>query len=482
MNNLQPLCPAIVFSKIYNYPEQMGFSVINHIKQEIISDNSISTFDKTKVQRLLQDITGYTIIGMEYADNYKIAYDVSRNKKNLINKVCYLLIELAIKTGYSHADFHLSNIMTNENDTTYFKGNPGSVLLIDFGLAVKISPQKMKVIREEYKNENYNKIIQIICEEVPSRIGIKLKSEDVYDVICKFDVENDDIKELINAKKMATDEIIENFNSRPKLPLTNSIKNKMYPGIISEETDIIEIKKINIDNILKSVKTRGNLKILFDWIAKVLYKYFPDNNPIVKTINSIFYTSYIIENYPKYQEFKKLQLASLNALFIEGLDDVYFGDNWVESFIKDLCSTYDENEIETSCIHMRNELKNVKFITALDYMTQSEIDSLNNKLFKCEDYDILNVNNLFFENPKKWVETIFRKTELKTELETEQIDTNLEINFNELLPFKDIETIEGGYKNKKIKKSLKLVNHNYRNKSKNRINKKYINRKEYGQL
>jgi hypothetical protein len=71
--------------------------------------------------------------------------------------------------------------------------------------------------------------------------------------------------------------------------------------------------------------------------------------------------------------FKTLQLASLNAMFIEGLDDVYFDDNCVESFVNDLCSSYTKDEIETTCINMRNELKNIRFITPLDYMTQSEI-------------------------------------------------------------------------------------------------------------
>ena len=60
----------------------------------------------------------------------------------------YLLIMFALKTRYTHADFHAGNIMVNPDDDTYFDGIKGSVILIDFGAVRTIPDDKYEKIKE----------------------------------------------------------------------------------------------------------------------------------------------------------------------------------------------------------------------------------------------------------------------------------------------------------------------------------------------
>ena len=177
MNYLQPLCPAIVYSNTYSNSETQ---IINIIKDKLPQNSR----NKDYLSFFIENMTGYTIIGMELLKDYKTIHewlDISRDHNTYIcymNMAVFILIELAIKTGYSHADFHNSNIMINPNDTLYFSYPPqshvgnsrqiqpmnGSVILIDFGLAVKIPIETSNQIKTLYDAKDYAPIIKLLCK------------------------------------------------------------------------------------------------------------------------------------------------------------------------------------------------------------------------------------------------------------------------------------------------------------------------------
>ncbi len=250
MQYLQPLCPAIVYSNIHNNNE----TIITDSIIDIIIDKIKSDHYKDILRGIKNDMTGYAIIGMEMLKEYDVLEEIIEYiddsgdddylPEDLYKSmIAYILIELAIKTGYSHADFHKGNIMINTNENTYFKGTKASIILIDFGLAVKITPDIMNKIKEEYKNKNYTKIINILCENVRRHDGFKLTRNTMYQYICGDDgikLSNSKIGDLFIQREEAIDDIIKISATNPlipKLPLGNYIKNKMFPGMI--ETRIL---------------------------------------------------------------------------------------------------------------------------------------------------------------------------------------------------------------------------------------------------
>jgi hypothetical protein len=111
----------------------------------------------------------FGIIAMEYANNTKILYDLSPNVRPnsnyelYVNMSLYLLLELALKTGYSHADFHMSNIMINRSAVDYFDGIPGKPIIIDFGFSVKIPDPVLEEMRVLCYEHNYTEALRILC-------------------------------------------------------------------------------------------------------------------------------------------------------------------------------------------------------------------------------------------------------------------------------------------------------------------------------
>lgn len=306
MNTLQPLCPAIVYSKMFEPDELSGLqTIINKLSSADDQSNKI----KIILTKLMNSLTGYSIIGMELLSNYQTVDSIVNSfgeNKLYDSMVLYALIELALKTGYSHGDFHYGNMMINPNDTSYFKGIQGSVIMLDFGLSVKISNEKMALIRTNYEQNNFKEILNILCR-IPRYDGEKIINFPNSYTLCKFDPDVAVMNDLFIKKEEATDDIIELFNSKskeerqqyPLLPLSNSIKNRMYPGLIDNETVDVELITLNIEPP-KNVILR-NWNILNDWIATTVYslsKKHIDNtqiNQVVKwTFDSIYLTSYLM--------------------------------------------------------------------------------------------------------------------------------------------------------------------------------------------
>ena len=288
MNYLQPVCPAIVYANIYNGENNNNndtmsmdtlFQILdNNSKQDKFTNNIINEIIRSHKE--FDDYSNLGLIGMEIASGYvtmyelkKQATDMDRKKKFIICMfMCYyLLIRLAVETGYSQADYHYSNIMIKPNCTNYFDNIHACPLLIDFGYAVKISPEYQQLVNKYYKEKNYTYILRILCN-TPRSDDYNLKQSPKHygwacgnynNILNTFDetrvtnnfIPNTDnhIDNLIVQREKAIDNVVslfdkyhsENPQLYPLLPLSNSAKNKMYSGLIPG--GVIKNKKNNYE-------------------------------------------------------------------------------------------------------------------------------------------------------------------------------------------------------------------------------------------
>ena len=258
MHYLEPICPAIVYSKIYN--ERNG---IYHLLK-IIYYNSKGIlkniiYDINKLIKL-KKINHIGIIGMEFATNYTLLYYLLKNplinrinKLFYINMTLYLLLELAIKTGYSHGDFHPGNIFIDINYTNYFKGIKGKPLIIDFGLSTKIPMNILNIIKIKYNTQKYTEALKLLCQIHRSN-GLSITNfPEYYGFVCgtydyinqkyvkqyssntNFEIDKfvQKRKELIYNLKLLFKELhYEEPYKFPLIPLNNRVRNKVYSGII----------------------------------------------------------------------------------------------------------------------------------------------------------------------------------------------------------------------------------------------------------
>ena len=275
MNYLQPVCPAIVYANNFNnYNENNNIMSSENLIDLLINNSSSQKDKRTKFANIilkhiknLNDMgifTNLSMIAMEYANGYNSLHTINSNNatsdetKLLYSNMClFLLIRLAIETGYSQADFHSANFLIDSENDTYFNNYKGAPLLLDFGLASKIPPELLSEIKQLYKEKKYTDILQKICS-VP-----RLDNKDVrkypkqYGWVCgNYDTSsnervnevtglyepllNEELTKLFEERDVAIKEVIEAFDEDhkekseiyPLLPLSNAIKNKLYDGMI----------------------------------------------------------------------------------------------------------------------------------------------------------------------------------------------------------------------------------------------------------
>lgn len=149
---LQPLCPAIVYADVLpTFTE-----IVNLL---ILKISSIPL--RYQLNALKNENVQFGLIGMEFMKDGKTLHHTEMNETQL-NISRFALLELAIKTGYNHNDFHKGNIMI-ENDNNYFAGMSMRAILIDFGRAAKISPDVLKEIKENVDNKQYINAFKLLC-------------------------------------------------------------------------------------------------------------------------------------------------------------------------------------------------------------------------------------------------------------------------------------------------------------------------------
>jgi hypothetical protein len=282
---LQPLCPAILFSKVLNDKEKREL-ITKMIKIDMSVKKHKLPFKDTELditQLLTDNKLRLGIIAMEFEKDYKRLFDfiksqsISREMKiKYINYGLYIIIKLALETGYSHADFHTANIMIHPT-MDYFGEKSGRPLILDFGYSVKIPSYSMRKIQLCVKNRDYIAALKWICgvkrsdnstlikeswatyygwvcrdwdllkkQVNPKSVGYaKINvGEEEYKYLIPKNIaysNNNRIRELFNLRESYNKKILGEFNklskqSRgfyPVLPLSDKIiKEHIYTGLV----------------------------------------------------------------------------------------------------------------------------------------------------------------------------------------------------------------------------------------------------------
>jgi hypothetical protein len=272
MEYLQPLCPAIVYSKILTTQpdKQKLIDTIIRINASL-SRRGIpydgGSFELQNPHLVNNPSIKIGVIAMECASGYNNLYSIKRSsisapkKIEYINFSLFIILKLALDTGYSHGDFHIGNIMINSG-LNYFEGIQGRPMIIDFGYTTKIPKPDMDIIKEFVRNGNYIRALKQLCQVDRAD---ETKPNDpawanFYGWICSdWDMlsnarsitpigqgeikytTNDRLHELFQRREAYIDVVVEKFNELhardpalyPLLPLSSAAKNQMYEGILS---------------------------------------------------------------------------------------------------------------------------------------------------------------------------------------------------------------------------------------------------------
>jgi len=270
MDYLEPICPAIVFSNMYKPNNSGDFGVIAKLLQ--------STVEFSNTYYLLRSMTlsfntfdSVGIIGMEFAKGYdtlhywreKAKHEYKKTFTSVFSRVkpyhkqiqiynnvgLYLILELALKTGYSHADFHGSNIMMRESNSSsypYFLHGPNmKPLFIDFGLSVRIPDKKYDKIKQLCEDSKYTAALKVLCT-IPRKDKEHIDTTDWerhYGWACNADEPqvNSEVAKLFSQRREAEKIVADKFNQThpmgPLLPLTDSAKQAVI-----DENDEVYVK------------------------------------------------------------------------------------------------------------------------------------------------------------------------------------------------------------------------------------------------
>jgi len=172
MGHLQPLCPAILYStvlrdsqkrelvnKMIKIDSDVKTHKLPYLDSEVDIDGELLTESKFLIG----------VIAMEFENGYNRLIDYLRSsniskemKIKYIHYGLYIILKLALETGYSQADFHTANIMIHP-EMDYFGKNSGRPLILDFGYSRKISSKVMSKIKSLIKNGKYIDALKWIC-------------------------------------------------------------------------------------------------------------------------------------------------------------------------------------------------------------------------------------------------------------------------------------------------------------------------------
>ena len=152
-NNLEAVCPAVVYSQVINNTDikSRAINMLSIMLDNMPNDdnkvflyNIKSLYEANKNMKL-------GVIAMSFAENYDTLWDVMKRTTNVAQKIMYQYLAVyellrLYDIGYMHGDYHMKNILINTQykysnlDNVYL----GRCLIIDFGLAFKNKYMKTK--------------------------------------------------------------------------------------------------------------------------------------------------------------------------------------------------------------------------------------------------------------------------------------------------------------------------------------------------
>jgi hypothetical protein len=500
---LDPLCPVVLYSSNDYGSEIIDIMISNS------NERTNELFSLIKQNFVAESFEKIGIIAMEFADGYTTLFKLLKLntinddiKKNYITMSAYLVIQLALQTGYTQADFHTGNIMINIFDNVYFANNiQGKPLIIDFGYANKISSAKISEIKNLFNSTDqfkYTKILLIICSVNRSDNLDVRKFKEYYGYLCgRFDalrnikvsnindlfndVFNNEIDNLFKSREIAINNQIEFFNSEhiknpeiyPLLPLSNNVKNKMFNGIINTTLQLV-LPNLNFTN--QSFVNENKFKILIDWIydiCKVLN--LPLSSKFKLFINTCYNIVYLMNNINNIKRLKFQLIGLIGLWFAENKQDIYKfttynNEEKLIRFIVNISSgQYNKEEIQSNILKYSPLFENVYFQPFYNYLS-----------ITCQEI-IINVSTKWLVNilidPETYISPKVAADKLNLKCKSDNNEYNAlstrthasDVGYEEMsseLPFYS-ETGGKKLKTKKLKtKKLKLRNYKSRNKRK----------------
>jgi hypothetical protein len=298
MEYLQPICPGIVYANILSpIITTNGGKEIPILK--ILINNSDTQELKDGLTLLSRGIKKLGIIGMEYMGNGETLYSKNIDVENplFLNMSRYLLLNLALKIGYNHNDFHAGNIMICD-DPTYFDGINFRPILIDFGRAQKIPPNIMNEIKTEVSNKNYIKALSLLCHLNASHEDVSNPASINYSWVCgDYNITDKQYETklanmLLNAWNGGIPQYTETYVKNKLSTLTKPLDL----SVNSEIDDLFNSRELAIDN---------NVKIM-----EALHETNPDRYPLLPVPNNIknqFYNGMITGGKKKHKYTRRIQ-------------------------------------------------------------------------------------------------------------------------------------------------------------------------------
>jgi len=164
---LDPICPCIIHTEVkradYDSVKRKTFSPrLSHL----LSKTNPQTAEHILLHFFLHQITSgtlsmYGLICMEYADGFETLHHLKKTEsKQTIEQFESIarqkLIEMTLKTSYTHSDFHDGNILCRLS-----KDGP-EVTLIDFGLCNRLNDEQWHTLKEEWDSHRYYDALESI--------------------------------------------------------------------------------------------------------------------------------------------------------------------------------------------------------------------------------------------------------------------------------------------------------------------------------
>ena len=154
--NLEPICPPIVFSECLDHASSIALleMLFDKYDKSDIPRNLLMDEPLNKIATMLH-LPRYHririgIIGMGFTKGYQSLYSVvhgkdAAEKKPYLDLAIYELLRL-YSIGYLHGDFSQENIMINPT-YNYTGTNSGRAMIIDFGMSFKHNEPDLDVLR-----------------------------------------------------------------------------------------------------------------------------------------------------------------------------------------------------------------------------------------------------------------------------------------------------------------------------------------------
>lgn len=278
---LQPLCPGIVYSNIFNSNDAVNFLnkiignvalesngdvYINNLKNRFIANSKISSVIKSAE-------IGLGIIGMEFLDggntvHSKIANSLTSKLTRLKydNYMRYALLKLALDTEYNHGDFHAGNLMVVP-DNNYIFNETERIMIIDYGRSLKIPPDVMSQIRHYVQSKNYVKALEQLCLYNSSNEYIMDPQYGLnfYGYVCgNYNIDNDEyktklIEQLLDDRNKAIISINnEKIAARNRILAARNLKSDIFKPLVllplkNIDDATLEIQSLINNNLEKNI-------------------------------------------------------------------------------------------------------------------------------------------------------------------------------------------------------------------------------------